>query len=217
VIRGGATYRVFSDHLGSPRVAVNVVSASDRPLDLEITAFGIVTGTGSGWLPQGFAGGLSDADTGFVRFGARDYDPVTGRWIAKDPIRFGGGTNLYVYAGSDPVNSVDSTGEFPIPVGIGIAAWTAFCHAAAYEQGETFYASDRNGGSSKRHCYTSCLLATCTLNPVIPNIAGLANEVRQGFSPDWRQDLWDNLRGSLKALDPRGSCLELCDPECPAQ
>jgi RHS repeat-associated protein len=27
----------------------------------------------------GFAGGLYDHDTGLVRFGARDYDPQTGR------------------------------------------------------------------------------------------------------------------------------------------
>ena len=28
----------------------------------------------------GFAGGLHDPDTALVRFGARDYDPATGRW-----------------------------------------------------------------------------------------------------------------------------------------
>ena len=38
----------------------------------------------------GFAGGLYDADTGLVRFGARDYDPAIGRWTAKGPDRFCG-------------------------------------------------------------------------------------------------------------------------------
>jgi RHS repeat-associated protein len=32
---------------------------------------------------------------GLVRFGARDYDASTGRWTAKDPIRFDGGYNLF--------------------------------------------------------------------------------------------------------------------------
>ena len=43
----------------------------------------------------GFAGGLYDPDTGLVRFGARDYDAVVGRWITKDPISFGGRTTKF--------------------------------------------------------------------------------------------------------------------------
>jgi RHS repeat-associated protein len=54
---------------------------------------------------------LFDADTGLARFGARDYDPVVGRWISKDPIRFGGGqANLYTYGNNDPVNKKDPSG-----------------------------------------------------------------------------------------------------------
>ncbi|NIW41091.1 MAG: hypothetical protein GWN13_19760, partial [Phycisphaerae bacterium] len=50
-------------------------------------------------------------DTGLVRFGARDYDPQTGRWTAKDPIRFDGDAwNLYGYVISDPVNFIDALG-----------------------------------------------------------------------------------------------------------
>jgi RHS repeat-associated protein len=63
--------------------------------------------------PFGFAGGLQDRESGLVRFGVRDYDPQVGRWISKDPIRFhGGGTNLYAYAGGDPINHIDPAGEF---------------------------------------------------------------------------------------------------------
>jgi uncharacterized protein RhaS with RHS repeats len=46
-----------------------------------------------------------------VRFGARDYDASIGRWVAKDPIGFGGGVNLYAYCYGDPVNNVDPTGH----------------------------------------------------------------------------------------------------------
>jgi len=50
-----------------------------------------------------------------VRFGARDYDPVVGRWTSKDPIRFdGGGPNLYQYVLSDPANLVDPAGDIPL-------------------------------------------------------------------------------------------------------
>ena len=65
-------------------------------------------------LGFGFAGGMFDRETGLVRFGARDYDPMTGRWTSKDPIRFEGGRgNLYVYVGGDPVNRVDILGTGP--------------------------------------------------------------------------------------------------------
>jgi RHS repeat-associated protein len=57
--------------------------------------------------PFGFAGGLP----GPVRFGAREYDATTGRRMAIDPILFArGDTNLYAYAGSDPINRTDPHG-----------------------------------------------------------------------------------------------------------
>jgi RHS repeat-associated protein len=111
VIRGGAVYRVISDHLGSVRELVNIDEPNDVPVRLDYTAFGSVRGTGAGVIPQGFAGGLYDADTRLVRFGARDYEPSLGRWVSKDPRGFAGGLNFYDYAKNDPVNFVDLRGR----------------------------------------------------------------------------------------------------------
>lgn len=48
------------------------------------------------------------------RFGARDYDPLVGRWASKDPIRFAAGdSNLYGYVMQDPINLVDPSGLAP--------------------------------------------------------------------------------------------------------
>jgi len=78
--------------------------------------------TNPGFQPFGFAGGLYDNDTKLVRFGARDYDAVTGRWTAKDPIGFAGGdTNLFGYVTNDPINWIDPFGLKPpkdIPPGV---------------------------------------------------------------------------------------------------
>lgn len=116
MIRNGTTYRILSDHLGSPRLVVNVEDGSVAQR-IDYDAWGrVVNDTNPGFQPFGFAGGLLDQHTGLVRFGARDYDPKTGRWTTKDPIRFhGGDPNLYGYVLNDPINLVDPDGRV-IPV-----------------------------------------------------------------------------------------------------
>jgi RHS repeat-associated protein len=70
----------------------------------------VLADSNPGFQPFGFAGGLYEADTGLVRFGARDYSAVTGRWTAKDPELFEDETNLYAYVGNDPINFIDPAG-----------------------------------------------------------------------------------------------------------
>ncbi len=73
----------------------------------------VLSDTNPRFQPFGFAGGLYDSDTKLLRFGVRDYEGETGRWLSKDPIRFGGGqTNFYGYTFNDPVNFVDPSGKF---------------------------------------------------------------------------------------------------------
>ncbi|NEV65340.1 RHS repeat domain-containing protein, partial [Thiorhodococcus minor] len=106
------TYRILSDHLGSPRLIVAVeTGAVVQRMDYD--AWGVVTrDTNPGFQPFGFAGGLYDSETGLVRFGVRDYDPYTGRWMGKDPIGFRSGPNFYQYAMQDPMNLIDPTGLY---------------------------------------------------------------------------------------------------------
>jgi RHS repeat-associated protein len=110
-VKAGQTYRILSDHLGSPRLVLNV-DTGEVVQRVEYDAFGVVlSDTAPGFQPFGFAGGLYDRDTRLVHFGARDYDPYTGRWTSKDPILFrAGDANLYAYVFGDPVNLVDPAG-----------------------------------------------------------------------------------------------------------
>jgi RHS repeat-associated protein len=111
MVRGGVTYRIFADQLGSPVLMVNTSSGAIAE-QISYDEFGnVLSDTNPGSQPFGFAGGLYDQDTKLVRFGARDYDPSTGRWTAKDPVLFGGGdTNLYGYTLNDPINFYDDVG-----------------------------------------------------------------------------------------------------------
>ena len=113
--RGGTRYRLISDHLGSVRLVINAsTGAIEQRLDYD--EWGNVTlDTNPGFQPFGFAGGLYDPDTKLVRFGARDYDAETGRWVTKDPIGFkGGDPNGYGYVLANPMNQLDLNGTGPV-------------------------------------------------------------------------------------------------------
>jgi RHS repeat-associated protein len=115
LVKGGVTYRLVTDHLGSVRLVVNTADGTVAQR-IDYDEFGRITqNTAPGFQPFGFAGGLLDEQTALVRFGARDYDPATGRWTAKDPLGFGGSsTNLYEYVFNDPVNLIDPNGLDPL-------------------------------------------------------------------------------------------------------
>ena len=85
MIKGGVTYRILSDHLGSLRLVVNTTDGSiAQRIDYD-EFVNILNDTNPGFQPFGYAGGIYDQNTGLVRFGARDYDPRVGRYVQSDP------------------------------------------------------------------------------------------------------------------------------------
>ena len=109
--KGGLNYYLCYDQVGSLRLVTDTFGNVVKEIDYDSFGNVLADSDPSFTVPFGFAGGLYDVDTGLVHFGARDYDPDTGMWTAKDPILFKGrDTNLFGYVLKDPVNLIDPLG-----------------------------------------------------------------------------------------------------------
>ncbi|MET9221541.1 RHS repeat-associated core domain-containing protein [Streptomyces sp. NPDC003300] len=74
------------------------------------------TGSAAAQNPYRFVGGTYDRTTGWIKYGQRWYNPTTGRFTSQDAHSFLADPaqgNRYAYAGDDPINNVDPTGEVP--------------------------------------------------------------------------------------------------------
>jgi len=79
MLRGGVTYRIISDHIGSVRLVVNAATG-EVVQQMDYDAFGLLKNdTNPGFQPFGFAGGLYDVDTELVRSGG---SPLT-TWASR--------------------------------------------------------------------------------------------------------------------------------------
>ena len=77
----------------------------------------LTSNSGGSGVPQNpylFKGGIQDRTTGWVHYGARWYNPGTGRWTQQDTLDAPldpANANRYAYAGDDPVNNLDPLGR----------------------------------------------------------------------------------------------------------
>jgi RHS repeat-associated protein len=120
VVRSGVTYRLITDQLGSVRAVVEVSGGTIlQQIDYDPWG-GRTTDSAPGIQAIGYAGGVSDPSTKLVRFGARDYDPTVGRWTAKDPVIFRGGTNQFAYVDNIPTQRIDPSGLCTLQLGLSL-------------------------------------------------------------------------------------------------
>jgi RHS repeat-associated protein len=126
ILKSGIAYRIVTDQLGSIRQVINSTTGQIIQ-QMDYDEYGSVTNSsGQQIVPMGFAGGIYDAQTGLTRFGARDYEAMSGRWITSDKARFKGGqTNFFVYSSNDPINQEDPTGMSAELYGVQMALGSA--------------------------------------------------------------------------------------------
>ncbi|WP_254389021.1 polymorphic toxin-type HINT domain-containing protein [Streptomyces sp. AC550_RSS872] len=104
---------IASDHHGTGELAIDAATGalSQRRFD----PFGVDRGEKTGTWPgeKGYVGGTIDASTGLTHLGAREYDPVIGKFISVDPIidyTQPQQINGYAYANNSPVTHADPSG-----------------------------------------------------------------------------------------------------------
>jgi len=115
--RNGQTYFYHFDGLGSTRLLTDLNGTVTDSYDYD--AFGnIIVRTGTTENPYLFTGQQYDANSGFYYLRARYYQPTTGRFTAYDPLEGDPYAPItlhkYLYAGDDPINKIDPSGEFSI-------------------------------------------------------------------------------------------------------
>lgn len=109
----GQTQYYAADGLGT---VVGASNNTDTTLQSQrFDAWGNKLASSGAAIPQyGFTGREPD-ETGIVYYRARYYNPVTGRFLSRDPIGLAGGINLYTYVNNNPVNFTDPSGLIAAP------------------------------------------------------------------------------------------------------
>ncbi|MEU5810564.1 RHS repeat-associated core domain-containing protein [Streptomyces sp. NPDC047718] len=111
---GGKLVFVLADHHGTGTTQITA-DATQAVTRRKTGLFGETRGAQpSGWVGEKtFVGGTKDADTGLTHIGARDYDPLIGRFISVDPVmdlKDSQQLHGYTYANQNPWTYWDPTG-----------------------------------------------------------------------------------------------------------
>ena len=129
--QGGQEVRyLLADHLGSTRAVLD--ADGNAVARFEYGPYGETTasGTAAADVRYRYTGHPYDEAQGVYETPARGYDPTLGRFLSVDPQRED--ASPYVYAGNNPVNLVDPTGDIRVPFFI-VPDQLASTHVSATE------------------------------------------------------------------------------------
>jgi RHS repeat-associated protein len=134
-VGGGTVYHFLYDGHGSTRALLNAVGVVAAGQRYAYDAYGnMLLGSPTTALTSLLYSGEQTDRTGLQYLRARYYDPRSGRFNRLDP--FAGNTSdpqslhKYLYAHGDPVNGIDPSGEFIVPILQLVASLLGFGFAA---------------------------------------------------------------------------------------
>jgi RHS repeat-associated protein len=105
---GGTSYYYLTDNEGSITAVITASGAVEDGYAYDPYGQATAVGTSSVSNPFGYGGGYTQPTSGTVKFGARYYNPAVGLFTQEDSSGQSGG---YLYAGNDPVNGTDPSGQ----------------------------------------------------------------------------------------------------------
>ena len=183
------------DQLGSTRLLTNTVGTVTDEYTYD--AYGAVLShnrsAGSVDQPYQYVGQsryyVDNTTLTYVK--GRYYDPLVGRWISSDPVRFEGGLNLYAYVENRPTAMTDPNGLFALQIVEGYLRLRCLCNALARAI-KLHFEHDKIA-----HCFFNCKAQRC-LFPLPPFVVPAILSIPES---DW-QDIVANGLGGACALAP---------------
>ncbi|MFG2822552.1 RHS repeat-associated core domain-containing protein [Kitasatospora sp. NPDC048365] len=195
----GKVRYLLADHHGTNNLSINATTmAFNRK---KSSPYGALRGAAPAAWPgeRGFVGGTTDTADGYTHIGAREYDPVTGRFLSPDPLidltdptQMGG----YAYSNHNPVSSSDPTGMMNMAFIDGGGDWTPTTPA----------------------CDVACQAAQ--LADLGPSTSD--SQVGNAVQKKKKRGFWDGvldtgvgmIKGAVKPLTDLGGCIKGRDGSC---
>ena len=204
--RGTNTSYYEADGLGSIGSLSNAAASMTNSYIYD--AFGNLTATtGTLTNPFQFTGRDSDPETSLYYYRARYYSPQIGRFLSEDPIRFGGGTDFFVYVHSNPARFKDSSGLLGID---------SSCDCGGFDKNNVQNAAQQALAAAAM--ITDSKLRNCIIDHLNKGRVMCGGKVcDRGSTPDSNGNVttgwampWGNtihLCGAANGPDPRMACI----------